>query len=92
MNPPRCIYCLVLLADCERFPCSRRRERRATGQEVYELPSAPASTTWQLRDRTDQVRTVQVAARTQRQRDRSRRNVEHPPPPQASLRRGRPDR
>jgi hypothetical protein len=49
-------------------------------------------TNWIVTDRKGRVRLVEVAARTQAQMDRSKRNLENPPPPEPNLRRARPDR
>ena len=50
------------------------------------------STTWTVTEHSGRVKRVVVAARSQRQLDRSRRNATNPPPPEPSLRRARPDR
>jgi hypothetical protein len=85
---PRCIYCHALLAHCEAHPCGRRLQRRAEAHLEHELQPVPGFTTWRVTDRNDRVRTVEVAARTQAQRDRSKRNVENPPPPENHKRHG----
>lgn len=48
-------------------------------------------TTWTLLDRNGQIRRIVVAARTQAQRDRSKRNVENPPKPENHKRHGQLD-
>lgn len=48
-------------------------------------------TTWTVTEHSGRVKRVVVGARTQRQLERSKRNLTNPPPPVPSARR-RPDR
>lgn len=49
-------------------------------------------TGWTLRRADASEKRINVPKRTEAQRERSKRNVEHPPAPEPSLRRARPDR
>jgi hypothetical protein len=88
---PRCAYCFAPLAHCQAHPCGRRLKARANAHDVITLDALKGFTTWRVTDRAEQVRNVEVAARTQAQLERSKRNVENPPPPSGYKRHGQTD-